>query len=450
MSISSMSINELKDECKRLIEKEEYESSKRYYTKFIELIIFRMITEEKFFAHIVMQLKRRIDFKLPAPAAVNQTISGYSLYTNPLFLLNYTINEITSILIHECYHILNYHIPRAEKYKGNTSNSIVNISMDCSINQYIDGLPEGHITVASIVKMLDGKVSVERKREYEYYVKLFNDNKEKLKGGDNGNDMLDKVQGDNSGEINNSDMGNNKGKGLQNHDKWKESDGMLDEKNGKQISKNIANKAMEQLSAKERGKVSSHIQEMINNLNTKAIIPWQQELKKFVGSVKVPYKRTMQRRSRRQPKRFDVRGKISDRTLRMGVAIDTSGSMGKDELEFSFNEIFHILKQTKFNLTVIECDSKVQRTYTAKSKKDIDLNVMGRGGTSFSPIIDHVNDKIKNLDLLVIFTDGYGEYSLKNRPIGRYKIIWVLTGRRSELSLVEPHGIVKELNMHDK
>ena len=44
---------------------------------------------------------------------------------------------------------------------------------------------------------------------------------------------------------------------------------------------------------------------------------------------------------------------------------------------------------------------------------------------------------------------GYGEYELKERPICRH-ILWVLTGRSSELSLRNSYGEVKELRLDEK
>jgi len=450
-SPNNMNIHELREYCIEMIDnKEEKKKIKRYFRKFIELVIFKMIGEEKFYSHIIMQLKRNITFDFPAPAGVSQTISGYNIYFNPAYLLNFELDEIIAVMIHECQHILNYHIARYKRYE-NENSTLLNIAADCAINQFIDNLPDGTITVKSVREMCEDN-SIKSKQSFEYYVEELRkkaEENQKTRERLEENAKKNKSKNHSDGDEDNSTVGDNKGKGMQNHDSWKESNGMTDEKNSKKIAKEMSNKAISKMNSKERGDLPSHLKELIEDLNTRPIIPWQKELKKYVGSVKIPYKKTMLRRSRRQPKRFDVRGKISDRTLRMGVAIDTSGSMGKKELEFAFNEIFNILKQNKFKLTVIECDREIQRVYKAKGKSNIDLEVQGRGGTSFSPIIEHVNTHNKRLDLLIVFTDGYGERELKEKPKGKYKVIWVLTGRSKDLSIKEPYGIVKELNMYN-
>lgn len=47
--------------------------------------------------------------------------------------------------------------------------------------------------------------------------------------------------------------------------------------------------------------------------------------------------------------------------------------------------------------------------------------------------------------MLIYFTDGKGEDSLKVVPIG-YKVLWVISGRGEKLSLKEPYGAVKKLS----
>ena len=65
-----------------------------------------------------------------------------------------------------------------------------------------------------------------------------------------------------------------------------------------------------------------------------------------------------------------------------------------------------------------------------------------RGATAFSPVFALANQQ--HVDLLVYFTDGKGEERLRDIPKG-YKVLWVLTGPEPQLSLLNPHGIVREM-----
>jgi predicted metal-dependent peptidase len=136
-----------------------------------------------------------------------------------------------------------------------------------------------------------------------------------------------------------------------------------------------------------------------------------------------------------------LRGRISDRVVNLAIAFDTSGSMTEKEFSYIFTEVFEILKTTKYTLTVIECDAKIQRVYEVNKKDDVEFNVQGRGGTAFQPIFEYVNENLKNnnLNMLCIFTDGYGERSISEefKPKG-YELMWVITGDESNLSVEDP------------
>ena len=100
-----------------------------------------------------------------------------------------------------------------------------------------------------------------------------------------------------------------------------------------------------------------------------------------------------------------------------------------------------IIAGRKHALTVIECDSEVQRVYSVKTQADIKKNVVGRGGTAFAPVIEYVNnDRYFRDALLIYFTDGYGEYQIPKPKT--YRNLWVILDRKENLSLKEPYGMV--------
>ena len=70
--------------------------------------------------------------------------------------------------------------------------------------------------------------------------------------------------------------------------------------------------------------------------------------------------------------------------------------------------------------------------------------MQGRGGTSFTPVIEYINEHRYFRDaLLIYFTDGYGESSIP-RP-RTYRNLWVVLGRASDLSVENPYGLVLPL-----
>ena len=144
--------------------------------------------------------------------------------------------------------------------------------------------------------------------------------------------------------------------------------------------------------------------------------------------------------NRRQPERFDLPGRIDDKVLKIVVAIDTSASITEKEIFNIFNEIFAILAKRKHDITIIECDAKIQRIYKARTVHDIKAKVKGGGGTLFTPVIEYINNERYYRDaLLIYFTDGYGELKIP-RP-RTYRNLWVILGDADRLSLREPYGV---------
>ena len=206
------------------------------------------------------------------------------------------------------------------------------------------------------------------------------------------------------------------------------------------VVRELVNSAERMMDAESRGNMPAHFAELVEKINTPPSLSWQQILKKYVGTIAANKRKTRTRLNRRQPLRFDLSGQMDDKILKIVVAIDTSGSVDNKMICQIFNEIFAILAKRKHEITVIECDAKVQRVYQAKNADDIKEKVLGRGGTRFTPVIDYLNEHKEFRDaLLIYFTDGYGEQTIPKPRT--YRNIWAVIGDENNLSLKEPYGI---------
>ena len=423
------------------------------FSRLMELLLFSLIQEkDNFFAHVIMQMRRKIEFTLPAPAAVSFAKTHFDLLFNPLMMVNFNIPEMKAILIHECYHIFNQHLVRAKKFNNIANHTIVNIGLDCAINQYINDLPEGCISIDSLRNDWGVKVNIEPEREAEYYIKLLRDeynNNEDFKNKvdkHSGKDKGDQSSGNGSGNGNSSDELTKDTDLSKMHDSWKNSDFADSDKdaNYDDVMKDMLNQAQQ----KTRGKIPGQLEELIKKLNEPPIIPWHRLLRQYVGRVPVPYKRTIMRRDRRQPHRYDIKGKLNDHQVDIIVAIDTSGSMSDAVISYCINEVFDIVKHSKATVTILECDYKISRVYEAKKPSDVKPDVTGRSGTAYQPVFDWIKENGKRDSIVVYFTDGYGENNLDSKP-ACFKTLWVIT-EGDYLSLQNPYGEVKLLNLDEK
>jgi predicted metal-dependent peptidase len=92
-------------------------------------------------------------------------------------------------------------------------------------------------------------------------------------------------------------------------------------------------------------------------------------------------------------------------------------------MEF-MNEMHHIYK-CGVDITVIQCDTNIKSIEPYKGQKD--LNVHGRGGTEFDPVLEYFNENLKKYTSLVYFTDGECYATVK--PKGN--VLWVISERSS-------------------
>jgi predicted metal-dependent peptidase len=119
---------------------------------------------------------------------------------------------------------------------------------------------------------------------------------------------------------------------------------------------------------------------------------------------------------------------------KMLVAIDTSASVNNDELTEFMNEIYHLYR-SGVAIEIVQCDTKINSIQEYKGK--FELEISGRGGTSFDPVLDYYMDNPK-FTSLVYFTDGEAYTELKPNK----NILWVLS-ERSDMNNELPGKVIK-------
>lgn len=111
------------------------------------------------------------------------------------------------------------------------------------------------------------------------------------------------------------------------------------------------------------------------------------------------------------------------------VALDTSGSMSDQDVIEALTELKGLRDTHPMNLTIIQCDYAITSVKTYDNSEEIDwqrFEIDGRGGTTFEPPFEYVNDLVETGEtstpsVFVYFTDGYGNFP--SEP--DYHTIWV-------------------------
>lgn len=383
-----------------------------------------MEDKENFYGYFLFQTSRDIRFDISSPTAVNFKGAKYIIYFNPIIFLNLNMKQMETTIKHEILHILSMHLLRSKELKNKYSTLAINMAMDIVVNQYLNYLPPYATTLQSVNSSYSLKL--EPYESFEYYVEKIQTELDLQEVDENGEEV-DNYENENIETEYNPEH---------THDIWKESD-EIDEKTLKEFTEKFVN-------ISQKGEIPNYLGGLIAGLkNSKGELPWNLYLKRLMGTVESNKKKTITRRNRRQPNRLDLRGELRGHKTEIAVALDISGSISDEEFKQAIKEVLNIVKNYNHEITIIECDNEIRRTYKVKSVKDIKERINIRGGTKFTPVFEYANKK--KINLLIYFTDGKGEDNLEVIPRG-YKILWVISGRGDKLSLRESYGAVKKLS----
>lgn len=113
-------------------------------------------------------------------------------------------------------------------------------------------------------------------------------------------------------------------------------------------------------------------------------------------------------------------------TPRVTFLIDTSGSMGQNQLEEIMGEAQGIFKVCNAEVDVIVCDAQVHGFKRVKSVREACKMLHGGGGSSFLPAFDEIEKRKPKNDIIIAATDGMIEVP-PHEPAGS-KVIWLLVG----------------------
>jgi predicted metal-dependent peptidase len=376
-----------------------------------------LMLKEPYYGFFLIMLNKVWRKDLPT-AGVSKNGINFQLAINEDFWTGLSEMHQMGLLKHELLHIAFGHLTSFKSFKN---KRLANVAMDMEINQYIDEdwLPEGGIDINNYEDL-----NLERKAGCRYYYDKLNQfQDEKDKNGTCGNEgmdqLLDQVA---SGDV-------------PDHSTWEEFEDLSEAEKKlieKQLQKVLAD-AKEQ-TIKKRGNIPGEIEGVIV---IEEIVPpkfdWRGYIRRFTGvSTKVFTKKIRRKENRRFSDNPGLKIKMKQHML---LAIDTSGSVSDSELQEFMGEIHHIYK-VGVDVTVIQCDTSIKSIEPYKGKHEI--NVAGRGGTEFDPVLDYYNANQKKYTSLVYFTDG--ECCTSVVPKGN--VLWVLS-ERSHMNEDLPGRVIK-------
>ena len=368
-----------------------------------------LMLREPYYGFFLIMLNKLWSKKVPT-AGVSKNGINYQLMINDEFWEGLSENHRLGLLKHELLHIAFGHLTTVFKF---SDRRMANVAMDMEINQYIDVnyLPEGGIMIDNYAELnLDRKAGARY-----YYDKLKQAKDDKDQNGTSGSDAFDNLC---------DQMDSGCGDNLPDHSTWDEFEDLSEAEQKlieKQLQK-VLGDAKEQ-TVRKRGSVPGEIEGVL--IIEEIVAPkfdWRGYIRRFTGiSTKVFTKKIRRKENRRFSDNPGLKIKMKQHML---LAIDTSGSVSDTELMEFMNEIHHIYK-AGVDITIVQCDTSIRSIEPYRGKNEIQVN--GRGGTEFDPVLDYYNENNKKYTSLVYFTDGECDASV--RPKGN--VLWVISERSS-------------------
>ena len=302
------------------------------------------------------------------------------------FISKLTDSQLRGLVLHENLHVALKHIPRFKKeFKDNAQ--AINVATDYVVNDVIMTLKDRTFCELPEGGLYDAKYHNWSVREVYEDLK-----KEQQKNKDSGG-------------------GESLGKTLDEHD-FENAQSMSDEE-----SKELSNKIDRALREGGilAGRMGAKIPRVIGDM-LEPKVDWKEVLREFVNNAtKGSDEYTWRKFNKRQMANDIYLPSMENESIgELIVAIDTSGSIGGEELTEFASELASICSvATPSKVRVLWWDTEVhgEQMFMPEHYHNIKeiLKPQGGGGTMVSCVSEYVNKQRVEAEALVVFTDGYLE-----------------------------------------
>jgi len=344
--------------------------------------IITLLGREPFYAHFVLGCKVKLTDRECPTMGVSVSQGVAQLWINRAYADSLTQTEFTATIKHEMMHLLLDHCNDTGAMSAE-NRMTVNIAMDLAINQHIVGLDDNGITLDKCEQSLGRKL--EPLQTWDYYYAQFQPHVDKLAASGI------KPHGD--------------------HDKWEPLDAFE-----RAALKQLAHKAARAAA----GNVPAYLEKFIAP-DGPATLPWKQLLRNIVLSQRITTRKVSYKRINRRFK-LPVPGVVKERTFKLGVCVDSSGSVNDKMFTDFFNEIKQLHKMN-IDLFIVDADSEVQNAKWVKSGAKFEAKRYGNGGTAYGPALARCDQE--QVDMILYF----GDMDSADEPLKpRAPVVWVVAG----------------------
>jgi len=340
---------------------------------------------------------------------------GRHFYYNSEFINKMPIRQVEFLFGHEVLHVVYDHMGR----RVDRDPKVSNIAADYCVN---NDLVDQHLGEKIPVGLYDQKYkgwSME-----EVYDHLMQNATEK-----DINDMLKQIldehlDGDGDGESDSDGDGNKDGKGRP----------KLSEEEKKAIRDEVKDAVLQAAQAVGAGNLPGGVKRMIQDL-TEPQISWKELLEQQIQSV-IKNDYTFARPGRKSWHMDAILPSTKPgETIDIFIGIDTSGSIGPEELKIFFSEIKGIMDSyTEYKIRVVGWDTEIGGIgeFTSENMAEItEFDPLGGGGTDPHCVWEYLIENGIEPKKLIMFTD-YCFYGWRPEEVESYcDTVWIIKGNPS-------------------
>jgi predicted metal-dependent peptidase len=194
--------------------------------------------------------------------------------------------------------------------------------------------------------------------------------------------------------------------------------------------------------ARQAGKLSQSLMRFVDGLLAPQL-PWRALLARYMmNAARDDY--SFQRTSRREETGNGgaLMPRLYSQGVKVVVALDTSGSIGDEELKEFLSEVDALKGQVRAEVFLHACDDKLCEGgpwhFAPWEPMDLPEGLSGKGGTDFRPVFQWLARDRLDPDILIYFTDAEGRFPDRPPP---YPVAWLVKGKAEV-----PFGVRIQLN----
>lgn len=352
-------------------------------------LIYKMLEKEPFYAHFLLNCDVQWDtYGIPtaAVAVINNTIT---MVFNTKWMEQRTDVQKMDVIKHEVLHLVFSHLQTRVR---DEDQNIHNVAEDCAINQYLTDVGKDGVILKKLEQMCGKKLTPFSTSDYYFNELMLVKQKMSKSPGGAGSTLDDHGFAHEHGDKNEA------------------------------IVKGLVAKAGKDALRLAAGNAPKAVAEALQALG-EAKLPWKSILRNFVMKQASNNTRlTTKKLNRRLP--LPAPGRLRKRTLKLGVCLDSSGSVSDESYAAFLTEVAS-LSSACSDLWVLHADTQVHKVQHIKKKKDVDFTRHCAGGTMYQPAFDKCKEL--GVDAVVFF----GDMDSADRPTHPgVPVLWVAVGQQ--------------------